>query len=568
MRRLIPLALLALAGCVDEADLPNGGSTTRRGCDVDADCAAGLRCAERGCVGEAAPEYDVALRLLPPADSPSGEVEIQGVSFDGPVLAVTAPVFVPDEVTVVRRVLTPRREPVAGTVTAISREALSGRPLIASGATVATTNGASFSLTLAPTWPTLVESFQCTTFALRVVPDRNRLPPFVQEGVLFGDCGATGDIVLPADPPQSMADPPVRCGGDPGGLHVICGRFLVSRENPTPVPVRVFARDAEGRPVSTRAESDAEGLFALALWPSAQPRTVTLHIESVRPSEQPLPRLDISVEEPPTSPALASRVLPLYLGDIGRVFPARGAVVGLRGDDEEPLFAATVRFRGVVGRGEFIAGAETARDGTFAVNLYPGDYVIDVDPGATDFRLLRTRVALSADAAPTRLTLRPRTVATGRLVGPTGQPLEGATINTTLVRARYADPRLEREGEAPPPRSDLATTDGDGRFTLRLDPGDHVLDVTPAGGTGLPSLRVLRTVPADQPVDLGQIAVPSAGVLSLTLLDDREAPLSGVRVEAWALRPGLDAVLVGEGLSGINGRATVVVPAGPAPAVP
>jgi hypothetical protein len=568
VRRLIPLLVLALAGCVDETDAPTSTAPLRRGCDVDDDCAP-LRCVERACVGEAAPEYDLALRVVPPADSPSGEVEIQGVRFDdGPSLVVSEPVFVPDEVTVIRRVLTPRREPVAGTVTAVARDALSGRPLITSGATAATTDGARFSLTLAPTWPTLVESFQCTTFALRVVPDRERLPPFVQEGVLFGDCGSTGDVVLPADPPQSMADPPIRCGGDPGGLHVICGRFLVSRENPTPLPVQVFARDAEGRAVSTRAESDADGQFAVALWPSDQPRRITLHIESARPTEQPLPRMDVSVDEPATSPELASRLLPLYLGDIGRVFPARGRVVGLRGTDEEPLFAATVRFRGAVGSGEFVTSVETTRDGSFAANLYPGEYVIDVDPGATDFRLLRTRVTLSPDGAPTNLTLRPRTVATGRLVDPAGRPLADATISTTLVRARYADPRLEREGEAPPPRSDLATTDEDGRFTLRLDPGDHVLTVTPARDRGLPMLRIQRTVPADQPVDLGEIAVPSAAVLAFSLLDDREAPLSGVRVEAWALRSGLDAVLVGEGLSGTDGRVTVVVPAGPAPDVP
>jgi hypothetical protein len=552
---LLALPLLACDGTGARTTAP---SPPARGCHDD--CPAALSCVHGACVGAAAPQYDVVLRITPPAASPVGAVEVRDVAFGGSPVLEAPDLPVPDRATTVRRVLRPSTRgdrPVTATVTARAEAAETPPPLGAEASTVETAEGPRFALSLPPYWPAIDGSQDCTLYRLRVVPaEAEELPPYEQGGLSLGCGGPAEDVILPAGP---------------DGLQTLRGDVLVSADNPTPIAVQVVARDDDGRPVSTSVTTDAPtqvGHFEIRFWPAEAERHVTLRIEPVQQHDRPLPRVDVPVTVPAVGAAAPDLVI--YIGDVGRVFTVHGRVAGLQGTTGAPLGGATLRFRGAIGNGQFETSAASARDGTFEVNLYPGEYLVDVDPGATDFRLLRSRLMIADGGGTLDLALRPRTPVAGRVVGPDGAALPGALIEARLVRAQYADPQLERPGEAPPARTDQATADADGRFTLKLDPGDHVLTVTPPADRGLPRLQVQRTVPADQPVELGALTVPPAAVIALKLstearADRPAAPLSNAKVEAWVLGGTGGPVLAGDGLSDADGQVTVIVPAGPPP---
>lgn len=540
-------ALLALAACEGTDAARPGPGAEPTGCAAPGDCAAGLRCHRGACIGDEAPPYTVDLRVIPLATGEAAPVEVHGATFDGPVLEPDHPIVVPRGVTVVRSVVTPDGTAIAGTVTAWAEDARVLPPLSVSAGTSETADGPRFTLDLAPTWPTLARSLQCVTYAVRVVPDaRHELPPFERSGVRIGPCGPAPDLELPA----AARD-----------LHRIAGEVLVSPDNPTPIPAQVFARDERRRPVSTKAATDSSGAFTLALWPSDAERTVTLRVEGVDARQTPLPRVDVDLVVPPTGAVGGPVVHRIYLGDVGRTFVVRGRVVGIRGADEVPVAGARVRLRGEVGNGTYETSAQTGPDGLFDVTVYPAEYVIDVDPRESDFRLLRVRQTLAPDGPPLELTVRPRTPVTGRVLDPAGAPVAGAVVESRLMRARYADPQLEGRDEEPPARTAQATTDADGYFTLRLDPGDHLISVEAPLRQGLPCYAVRRTVPADQPVDLGRLEIPPAGAVAVTLVTEDGAPVTDARVEAWARRPDADPFLVGQATTDAAGAATVIVPA-------
>ena len=542
------ISALLIVGCAEEAAAPPPERPVE-GCTSDAVCPTGLRCAEGACVGEAAPNAPLWLRVLPPRDDPVAAVEIGPIAFaDVPVFQLDDALVLPESVDIEGRVAhesTPGSR-VAVQVTARPVTGLeAGTRLTYSAESVSLPGDVRFRLALTPWWPTVDGSSPpLIRYVIRLVPDPTALPPWesIEPAPLTDEARQYN---LPAESRLAVV------------RGSVVGDFPLQN-------LRVRAVNASGARVSSESVTDLEGQFTVRFWPSDTPRTVQLLIGSTA-AEQPLPDLVVSVELPPEGADPLPPVL-VRLDDIGTTQMRRGRVVERDSVGDRPVAGARLRFRGTVGAGTFNASALTDADGQFAARLYAGEYVVDVEPPvATGLRLARRLIELGADsnADDIEFALRPRTLSSGRVVDPAGEPLIRGRIEARLVRARYGDARLESPDDTPPVREHEAALDDQGAFEFELDPGDHVLSVTPTSDSGLPVVEHLITVPAAQTsaVKIGEIAVPPAAAIRVTLHDERGNPVDGATVEAWWRGEGdVAARLAGAATSDKAGDVRLAVP--------
>ena len=207
-----------------------------------------------------------------------------------------------------------------------------------------------------------------------------------------------------------------------------------------------------------------------------------------------------------------------------------GSVLGNR-----PLAGTELRFRGEIADGIYrydVAHADV--EGRFSAYLYPGRYTVDIIPPiGSRYRYSR----VSGDILSVEeLAFRPSSQATvtGRIIAPGGVPIAGATVESTLVKAAFSDPRLARPDDVPPTRTQRVQTDLDGNYLLDLDPGTHDLRVIAPTEYGLPPLtRTLDITPIDQNVSGIDIQMAPGAVIAVQLLDSARRPIEGALVEAW-----------------------------------
>jgi hypothetical protein len=205
---------------------------------------------------------------------------------------------------------------------------------------------------------------------------------------------------------------------------------------------------------------------------------------------------------------------------------------------------------------EFVAEVQALPSGpfgssTYSIELPQGSYRVSVRPldasgQVTTLPLLA--VGTQSNPALNVVVGSPRSVSGAAGVAD-GRPLSDAEID--------AQPVACTSGNSPGclPRQASTTSAADGSFQLALDPGDYLLSVRPAYGTGLPwTSRPLSVGAADAPVMLAPIAVPAPVAAGLKLLDPTGSPVAGAQVRFFSMSAGGPAVEVGRAVSGRDGN--------------
>ncbi len=509
MPRTRALILLALVAC-DSTDVPPPVRRPTVGCASDAICPVGLACVEGACVGGAAPDFSVHLRIRPSTDGAYGSADLLeegGVRFDGsPVLRLETLVVQRKE-EVLGRVLRSGRA-VAARVTAVARGGVPGTPLQLQAIEGAGSSGPNFRFDVPPLWPIRAGmGGRSVTWDVRATPAPELYPPRSFPQTMLTD-GMT--LELPGGPLQHLE-----------------GRVVVSSANPTPLrAVEVRALDADGQVVSTTATTDELGAFRVAVWSDA-PQELTLRATSTL-AETPLPTVDVTVVRGP-EPRI------IEVGDVGALFELTGTVSG----ELEVPAGARVSFRSrAIGNGSFSATVSADDEGGFAVLLYPGEYTVDLVPPAP-YRVARLQRTLTADEPELHLVAPSRVRVDGCVQDFAGTPVEGANVSARLTEAGYVDPRLNELPGAVPDRTTTATpTDEAGQFTLNIDGGAHRLEFIAPPERGLPTFSVplMHIAPDAGSLDLtsaGCFRFPAAAVLTVNLEGADAAPVLGAVVEAW-----------------------------------
>lgn len=531
----VALGALAALGCDDVQFAPGDAAVSTCG----AACPAGLRCAEGVCVSGSPPVYPVALRFYPQVDDGLVTAELQAFELPGAVHGLpTLPLGA--QTPLVGRVVSASGEVLVARVSAQALQGIDNPPLAYAGEVVEGADGPGFLVPVAPFWPTDAGGRRGVVYGLTVQPEQTeRYPPWQVDVLRPLDDDSPLDVVLPP------AD----------RLPTIEGEVLITPDNPSPVEgLRVFAVDSAERRVSTEATTDASGRFALRFWPAERERARVMRVR--RSAEVgPLPEVDVEV----TVPADADEEQPfarVYLGPL----PPTMALVGMVSDGEAPVAGVVVRMRGAVGAGVFeVRAGPTDVDGRFEATLYPGAYLIDLEPPAdSPWRLARFRVELDPGEQP-RWVLQPRASVRGVVRTIDGRVLPRARVEADLIAAQFSDPTLADAVGAFSPRTRQIETDADGRFTLLLDPGEHTLHVVPPAESGLPSSDHPLVVPA-LAGELPEVAVtvPAAAALSVSV-DGPAGPASGVTIEAWRTDTEPDQ-RVAEGVTGNGGSVVLRLP--------
>ncbi len=498
MRTLL-LTLFALIWSCGES--PNSSSGEEPlGCQEEEECPQGLRCVEGACLGAGVPEWSFDLRLLPPTDQPLSSADILGFHFEGePELRLDALALWP---WVSRRGrVSHQGRTVNARVTARAERGLESAPLLFQSGTMEEDR---FYISLAEWWPTPRNDRRAPSYAVLLEPES--LPPYR----LIGWTVPAGENILFELPSL-------------GELPELKGVLRLSPEKPIPqrgLSIALF--EPGGRRISTEATTDGEGHFQLKFWPLEQELEALLRVRSQDP-EHPLPELEQPLS---LKPQVNLPQVEIYLGNFGSLFELRGRV----GAEGEEIEGALLSFRGAIGDGYFCANAHTGEGGRFQVKLYEGEYLIDLEP-PPPARLTRRRVEISKGE---ELLLIPSTQTPlfAQVLGPDGEPIAEARVQSELIHAAYSDPQLESE-EPPPPRRVEVQSDAEGGFALRLDPGTHRLSVSPPQQSGLPSAQRELSVPLIGSLENVKLEIPPGALLLIPIRSPEGEGVSGVAAEVW-----------------------------------
>lgn len=182
-----------------------------------------------------------------------------------------------------------------------------------------------------------------------------------------------------------------------------------------------------------------------------------------------------------------------------------------------------------------------------------------------------TNGRLGAIVLPLRAEVR------GRLISSDGHPVAGVAVAATRITGGevYASPYGSTITTADLPQ---ATTDVDGQFALRVDPGDYDFEFLPMPGTGARSSLDNQRVKSDD-VDLREIQLPEITQGSVLVLSPLGMPVEGAKVRIFQLpdtsmRPGTscstdlpcsrNAKLRAEAFTEANGTTQLLLPGGTA----
>jgi len=539
--------LVALTAACEDTPAPGTSSPADRpGCYSSADCRSGLLCLLGACVAAGGPAGTFSLRVVPPQNLPAVAVEVPDIDFEGtPVFSPEQPLVLPDRAILVGRAVTTDMPPVdvAVEAQAVVRGAVAAEGQTISGRAVVTPRGPRFTFTMAPCWPDFSGTCKDTVFTVRLNPDPTRLPPAEFRDLTMRDH-------LPEEERPFLL---------PGTVEPPAVSGTVTLFDATPLyGLTVFGVDDAGQRITTMATTGVDGGFSVRHWPHHAGHRVRF-LATSRDAERPLPVLAHAMTLP--EPGAPSEALRITVPDIGSTFTARGRITGI---DGLSVPGARIRFLTTTAAGEFTVDATAADDGGFTTLLYPGTYVVDVEPAlGTGLRILRTEVDARPDGVPLEMRLKPLVPVRGRIVWPDATPIPRARVQARLQGVVSGRPELTLPDDAPPTRLVEGETDGRGVFTLLLDPGAQRLTITPLAGLGLPSSThdIFVPIASGLAVDLGDVPVRPAGVVHLSVVDVREVPVAGAGVQIWRTDASGGPHLVAFGTTGDTGAAVIRVPA-------
>ena len=522
MKRAVAIAALA-AACSLRAP-----RVSEPPCNVDAQCGSGRVCFANECRSPSAALRSAMVEVTPPNSSPWAPAQ-RALDLSASAVAV---IELPEPFAVDGTLV---QDNDLGGVSPVGGAALEFResePLIpgrALAVTLQTGATGDFAARLPP-----------TAWQLRVKPPAP-LPPFVPPGVVIA--AASGMLVrLPA------ASRLTRLGGS---LRI--GALPLAGARVTPV-------DRAGAALGSSTTTDAEGRFALVLPPP--PVEYGLRIgeasEAATLAGGPIPSFRddaFGFRLAGTAAAAADVALP--------ALPPPGLLTGRVVDDyKKPVSRARVLAKSLDGAGWVLTRSTlTADDGTFALALRQGKYVIEAVPAPEP-----EQPALSEEkevsiggggSANVELLCPPRLLAIGRVLRSDGRPLgAGASVTATRLPDRLLASRA----------AVAATTDAAGVFKLTIEPGTYRIEVVPTADSGQPRQISYAEIPASDAVELDAIQLSPPLVLAGSVRGRSGSTVAGATVDVYSVNTAGDAAVhLGSAITDPAGRFRVVVPDVPAP---
>jgi len=381
-------------------------------------------------------------------------------------------------------------------------------------------------------------------------------------------------------------------------LSVVSGRILDALgEGVGNFSVQVL--DAAHDIISSTAISDATtgttaGSYRLFVDPSlsSMPGSPLTVVARPGPLDAAMPTLEATL--PPPSPGTETRVelaVPSHRKPVPFQLPIRG---GDSAANSLPVAGARVRAEVVLEdtatlklgtRAYYVATGESDSQGIARLSLVPapigsGNLIYKVaisSPSHVSFASLpEAEVQVGPnDGLLGQVTLPPRAEVRGRLHNAQGEPAASVAIMAIRI--------AEGETAVSPTKSLVATaelpqntTDSEGNFVLRLDPGDYDLEFVPAPGAEPRSTLDNQRIGSAN-VDLGTIHLPTLTLGVLQVLAPSGAPVEGVKVRVFQLpdtnlKPGVscsgslpcsrNAKLRAEAFTDQEGRIRCLLPGG------
>jgi hypothetical protein len=182
---------------------------------------------------------------------------------------------------------------------------------------------------------------------------------------------------------------------------------------------------------------------------------------------------------------------------------------------------------------------QTDADGHASVALIAGDggatrkYNVTISPPA-ESEFQGASMTIQAGANPgvgpdITLALRPQLI--GRIIDMLGRPLSDVTVQpgpSTVDKIASATTLADLF------KLTQATTDRDGRFTLRVDAGNYDLGIIPLTASRLPR-RWLDNQPVLADTHLGDVLAPPGTTAKVVVVDPQGNPLKAASVEIYEL---------------------------------
>ncbi len=502
-------------------------------CTVDTDCVAGLKCYEtRFCVAATVADTPVVIRVSPPSDS-GFVVEQFSVTLTGDSQN-EARKLVLTEPAVIRGTVTQKNNGLAssipGTLLAMAPSDVAGRDLTFQATSYSSLKR--FPGSDAPQGYELrLQKGQ--NYALAFWPQSEEIPPHYST-LTAGDSIGQWNLVLPAD----------------SELRTLTGKILMGDNKPV-VGLSVWLRDEQGQAWSTRGKTDAAGVYAFKVDPTAPPARLVFAPDAST--------ADSATNVLPSGEVAAPLAVTTVVGELPAIHLAElptltTTTLHVRGPDGQPVAGAAVRLTMkladlpddvTLARLNLAWNGLTDAAGTVQLTVPPlvGDLTVAPPPKSTAAR--QTLFATSLKAGDVQLELGSRVHVTGTVKDFASRSVPGAEVTLREV---------EGDGEKPDADGDeatfTATPDAEGNFAVWADPGKYAVWVEPPPRTSLARVMArIDDITADTASTPWHLVLPPPMVLAGVVLTQSGAEVYGVAVDVLAVK-----VQTPQGTNGRGGR--------------